>query len=98
MSLTLTPFAQETLQSAFEFMESSSPQNAEKVLVRILDLFALLEQRKFIGSNGPISGMRRFLVPRTPFFVVYRVIADCDVEVLAVLHKKQVWPKIPIPS
>jgi len=96
VSVTLTEFAQDTLVAAYEFVYSNSPQNADLVLERIEEVLELLKDRKFIGEKGPIPGIRRYLIPRTSIFVMYRVVGE-DVQVLAFLHQSQRWPHIPIP-
>ncbi len=96
MSVTLTEFAQDTLVAAYEFVYSNSPQNADLVLERIEEILELLKDRKFIGEKGPIPGTRRYLIPRTSIFVMYRLVGE-DVQVLAFLHQSQRWPHIPIP-
>ena len=96
MSLTLTPFAQDTLVAAYDFVYDSSPQNADLVFDRIQEILRLLQDRKFIGERGPIPGTRRYLIPKTSIFVVYRNVRE-DVQVLAFLHKSQRWPHIPLP-
>ncbi|MEZ2346626.1 type II toxin-antitoxin system RelE/ParE family toxin [Terriglobus sp. RCC_193] len=96
MSVTLTEFAQDTLVAAYNFVYDSNPQNAELVLDRIYGILRLLRDRKFMGERGPIPGTRRYLVPKTSIFVVYRDVGD-DVQILAFLHKSQRWPHIPVP-
>lgn len=74
----------------------NSPQNAGLVLDRIHEILTLLDDRKFIGEKGPVPETRRYLIPRTSIFVLYRVVGE-DVQVLAFLHQAQRWPHIPIP-
>ncbi len=81
MSVTLTEFAQDTLVAAYDFVYDSSPQNADLVLERVEEILELLKDRKFIGENGPIPEARRYLIPRTSLFVVYRVVIQLLIRV-----------------
>ena len=40
---------------------------------------------------GEVPGTRELVIPRLPYFVVYRLTSDA-VQILRVLHDKQKWP------
>ena len=92
MKVRLTPLASNHLLAAYDHLQTTSPIAARAQLMRIFDAIDRLRQYPFSGRKGRIEGTREAVVPRTPFIVAY-VIADPEIQVLAVLHGAQQWPK-----
>lgn len=44
------------------------------------------------GREGVVAGTRELVVRRPPCRVVYRL-TDCQIEIVAVLHQAQDWPR-----
>jgi len=92
MKVRLTPLASEHLLAAYDYLQASSPAAARSQLTEILDAIDRLQQYPLSGRKGRIGGTRELVVPRTPFIVAY-VVADPELQVLAVLHGSQQWPE-----
>jgi toxin ParE1/3/4 len=75
----------------FDYIESSSPQNASLVDERIRDQVRCLSKFPEMGRPGRMPGTRELLVRGTPFIVAYRALSD-TVHVLRVLHSARRWP------
>ena len=73
-------------------IETNSEQNAALVADRILKALDLLQIHPEIGRPGRVVGTRELVIPNTPFIVPYRVRRD-RLELIAVFHGHQKWPK-----
>jgi toxin ParE1/3/4 len=80
------------LEALRDYIEQSSEQNAAAVAKRILHAVDLLENHPAIGRPGRVMGTRELVIPDTPYIVVYRVKRD-RLELIAVLHGHQRWPR-----
>ena len=89
----------EWLQEAADSLEGIiaywADQNAAAAL-RIGELIADMADRladfSFAGRLGRVAGTRELVVPGTPYVVPYRPRGD-RLEVIAVFHGRQKWPK-----
>lgn len=59
---------------------------------RILDTVDLLATQPHMGRPGRVVGTRELVVPNTPYIIRYRV-KDDRLELIAVFHGRQKWPK-----
>ena len=59
---------------------------------RIFSTIGTLEDLPLIGKPGRIAGTRELVVPATPYVVAYRI-EDEVIQILAIMHGAQRWPK-----
>jgi toxin ParE1/3/4 len=68
------------------------PQAANRIAVALLDAVERLTELPHLGRPGRIPGTRELVVPGTRYVIPDRV-REQRVEVLAVFHGRQKWPK-----
>jgi len=61
------------------------------MVTRLRSAVGLLVEYPRIGREGERAGTREFVIPQTPFIVVYRLRGDVA-EILRVRHGAQEWP------
>jgi toxin ParE1/3/4 len=74
------------------YITKDHPQAAPRVAARILESVDLLAGHPHIGRSGRVIGTRELVVSGTPYVIPYRVKED-RLELIAVFHGKQKWPK-----
>lgn len=74
------------------YIAKDSERGAATTARRILDAITLLATQPSLGRPGRLPGTRELVVPGTPSVVPYRVRGE-QVELLAVFHGRQKWPK-----
>jgi addiction module RelE/StbE family toxin len=74
------------------YIARDDPRAAQRVAARILESVDLLAGRPHIGRPGRLTGTRELVVSDTPYVIPYRVKED-RLEIVAVFHGKQKWPK-----
>lgn len=52
----------------------------------------MLEQFPFLGRVGRIAETRELSIARLPYYAVYRIVDEIDIEVIAVIHERQKFP------
>jgi plasmid stabilization system protein ParE len=62
------------------------------VATALLDAVERLAELSNLGRPGRVAGTRELVVPGTPYVIPYRVRSD-RIEVIAVFHGRQKWPK-----
>ena len=75
-----------------EYLSERNPDAAEMQVYRIFSTIGTLEDLPLIGKPGRIAGTRELVVPATPYVVAYRI-EDEVIQILAILHGAQRWPK-----
>lgn len=75
-----------------ERIAKDSEQNAALVAGRILDAIDLLQTQPEMGRPGRILGTRELVISDTPFIIPYRI-RNQRLELIAVFHGRQKWPK-----
>jgi len=73
------------LEEAVEYILAEDPLAAGMELDKVLQAVCRVAERPGIGRAGRVPGTREWVVPGTPFLVVYRV-KDDFLEVLRLLH------------
>ena len=87
------PRAHSARENAIDYIAAKDPLAALSQLDEIETQVGLLAQFHSLGRNGRKPGTRELVINRTPFLVVYRVIAASDVvQILSFLHGAQRWP------
>ena len=74
------------------YISEDDPAAALRVVQRVMQAVALLEEQPGIGRPGRVSGTRELLVPRTRYLVPYRVRGQ-TIEILRVFHMSRRLPE-----
>ena len=80
------------LEAIRSYIAKDHPQAAHGLTARILEGVDLLAAHPHIGRAGRVIGTRELVVSGTPYVIPYRVKED-RLELIAVFHGKQKWPK-----
>jgi toxin ParE1/3/4 len=75
-----------------EYISKDSEQSAALVATRILDAIELLQTQPEMGRPGRVVGTRELVIPDTPYIIPYRIRNE-RLELIAVFHGRQRWPK-----
>jgi toxin ParE1/3/4 len=74
------------------YIAHDNPKAANRVATALLDAVERLAELPNLGRPGRVAGTRERVVPGTPYVIPYRVRSD-RIEVIAVFHGRQKWPK-----
>jgi toxin ParE1/3/4 len=74
------------------YITHDNPKAANRVATALLDAVERLAGLPNLGRPGRVAGTREMVVPGTPYVIPYRVRGD-RLEVIAVFHGRQKWPK-----
>lgn len=74
------------------FISQDDPAAAIRVVHRVMQAVALLQEQRGIGRPGRVPGTRELLVPRTRYLVPYRVRGQ-TIEILRVFHMSRDLPE-----
>jgi toxin ParE1/3/4 len=74
------------------FISQDDPAAAIRVVHRVMQAVALLQEQPGIGRPGRVPGTRELLVPRTRYLVPYRVRGQ-TIEILRVFHMSRDLPE-----
>jgi toxin ParE1/3/4 len=74
-----------------EYIAAEKPLAAQKVVQKILLTVEQLPGFPMIGHTGRRPGTREIIVPRYPYFIVYRLTAT-RISILAVMHQARQYP------
>ena len=91
MIIRYTRLALADLEEARRRIALDDPGAAEAMARRIREAIEGLRLFPERGRPGRIAGTRELVVPRTPFVVPYRIVAQ-DIQIIAVLHGRRAWP------
>jgi len=73
------------LQAIREFIAEDNPDAAGRIVTAIHSAAERLADHSRLGRTGRVAGTRELVIPRTPYIVAYRIVAD-QIRVLAVIH------------
>jgi toxin ParE1/3/4 len=76
-----------------DYIDEDNPEAAERVARRIRDVVGKLAHEPLIGRPGRVRGTRELVIPGTPYIAPYRIRSGV-VEMIAVFHGRQKWPKL----
>ena len=65
---------------------------ANRIASTLLESVERLAELPNLGRPGRVAGTRELVVPGTPYVIPYRLRGD-RLEVIAVFHGRQKWPK-----
>jgi toxin ParE1/3/4 len=69
-----------------------NPDAAGRVAAALVSAVERVAGFPHLGRPGRVSGTRELVVPATPYVIPYRLRGD-RLEVIAVFHGRQRWPK-----
>lgn len=92
MRIVWTKRALSHIESIGAFLEERNPAAATRLLNAIRSSVESLAQHPLRTRIGRSPRTRELVVGRTPYVVAYRV-RGSDIQVLAVIHGAQRWPK-----
>ncbi len=92
MKVVWLPRALRRLEQAKRYIEQDKPVAATRTVRRIWESAERLGQFPEMGHAGRVPGTREFVLPNTPFILLYRVHQD-RVEILTLLHGARRWPE-----
>jgi plasmid stabilization system protein ParE len=74
------------------YIARENPDAAARTAVTLLAAVDRLAELPNLGRPGRVSGTRELVVPGTRFVIPYRVLGE-HLEIIAVFHGRQRWPK-----
>lgn len=92
MTIEWTKAAKAHLLDLDAYLFERSPAGADRVVDAIYEAVGTLEQFPFLGRPGRVTGTRELVVPATRYLVAYRIRGEA-VQILAVMHGAQRWPR-----
>ena len=92
MTLVWSPRGVDHLAHLRAYIARHNPKAANRIASALLEAVERVAELPNLGRPGRIAGTREMVVPETPYLVAYRLRAD-RLEVIAVLHSRQKWPK-----
>ena len=92
MTLVWSPRAIDHLTHLRAFVARDNPRAASRIAATLLETVERHAELPSLGRPGLIAGTRELVVPSTPYIVPYRLRGD-RLEVIAVFHASQKWPR-----
>jgi toxin ParE1/3/4 len=92
VTIVWSPRAVDHLAHLRAYIARDNPKAANRIASALLEAVERLAELPNLGRPGRIAGSRELVVPGTPYVIPYRLRAD-RLEVIAVLHARQKWPK-----
>ena len=92
MTIVWSPRAIEHLAHLREYIARDNPNAAKRIASALLEAIERLAQLPNLGRPGRVAGTRELVVPGAPYIIPYRLRGD-RLEVVAVFHARQKWPK-----
>lgn len=92
MNIVWSPRAIEHLAHLRAYIARDDPKAANRIASASLEAVERLAELPNLGRPGRVTGTRELVVPGTQYVIPYRVRGD-RLEVIAVFHGRQKWPK-----
>ena len=92
MIIVWSPRAIEHLAHLRSCIAHDHPLAATRIAEALLDAVERVAQLPNLGRPGRVTGTRELVVPGTPYVIPYRLRGG-RIEVIAVFHGRQRWPK-----
>jgi plasmid stabilization system protein ParE len=92
VTIVWSPRAIEHLTHLRTFIARDNPTAANRIGGTLLAAVERLAKLPNLGRPGRVAGTRELVVPGTPYVIPYRLRSD-RLEVVAVFHARQKWPK-----
>jgi toxin ParE1/3/4 len=92
VTIVWSPRAIEHLTHLRSYIARDNPKAANRIAGTLLEAVERLAELPNLGRPGRVAGTRELVVPGTPYVIPYRLRGD-RLEVIAVFHARQKWPK-----
>ena len=92
MTIVWSPRAVKHLAHLREYIARDNPNAANRIASALLEAVERLARLPNLGRPGRVADTRELVVPGTPYIIPYRLRGD-RLEVVAVFHARQKWPK-----
>ena len=92
MNIVWSPRAIEHLAHLRSYIARDNPKVANRIASVLLEAVGRLAESPNLGRPGRVTGTRELVVPGTRYVIPYRLRGD-RLEVIAVFHGRQKWPK-----
>jgi toxin ParE1/3/4 len=92
VTIVWSPRAVEHLTHLRSYIARDNPKAANRIAATLLAAVERLAELPNLGRLGRVAGTRELIVPGTSYVIVYRLRTD-RLEVIAVFHVRQKWPK-----
>ncbi|HEU0065610.1 MAG TPA: type II toxin-antitoxin system RelE/ParE family toxin [Sphingomonas sp.] len=92
MAVKFTPQARDDLAAIRDWIARDDVLAAERGVGRLVQTTIIIGEFPHMGRNGLVSGTREFTVAGLPYLVVYAVVAEANVDILAFLHTRRRYP------
>jgi addiction module RelE/StbE family toxin len=85
------PDARKDAKEAWSHVALDNERYADKLVELFANASERLSRFPALGRKGLHPGTREFHIPRTKYFLVYRV-GDAGIEIARVMHTSRQWP------
>lgn len=92
MNIKFARQADADLDDIYQYIAQDNPTAADRVVQRIVQAIAVLEDFPLLGREGQVEGTREFSITRLPFFAVYRIVDATELRVLTIMHEARDYP------
>lgn len=92
MNLDFTDEALGDLDTIHDWIAQHDPEAAKRTIARIVQSTVVLETLPLAGRPGRLDDTREWSVGRLPFLVVYRIVSETEIDILAIVHERMQWP------
>ena len=92
MRINYTPEARDDLKAIRSYIAEHNFNAADRVIFRILQSIAYLETFPLMGRPGRVEETRELILPGLPYFAVYRVADESEIDVIAIVHGRRAYP------
>lgn len=91
MTTRWTKQALTDLKNIHNYIAQDNPTAAKSMVSKIQDITNHLKKHSQIGTDGRVKGTRELFIPKSPYFLVYRV-KNNYVDIIALIHSSRKWP------
>ena len=92
MNLNFTPAARADIRGIHAFIARDSDRTADTVVSRIRASIETLRVLPMAGRLGRIAGTREWSIPSLPYFVVYALTSETDLDIVSIVHERRDYP------
>ena len=92
MNLNFTPSARNDLVGIHRYIAAENERIADNVVSRLRASIETLRVLPMAGRAGRVPGTREWSVPSLPYFVVYALPNETDLDILAIIHERRDYP------